>query len=669
MKKKVFLVVLAALMGLPFLSSTAKEATHVKLPRIISNGMVLQRGDTITLWGKAEAGKEVEVIFRKKTYKTTATPDGKFDIKLPPQKAGGPYTLTVGDQTLEDIYVGDVWMCSGQSNMDVHIERVHRIYEEEVRTTTIPQIHLIQAGRNVVPQGEQEDWGAGTYNWESLNPDVIMHWSALSYFFAKEMWQQTGVPQGLVNVSMGGSDILAWLNRENAEKVAPRAVQNLDFMLQPGYLERNGRINQAIGRAYEQAYESDDPGLQQQWMKPETDDSQWETVNQFDHNIGSLNGRPWRGSLWFRKSFEVPAELAGKEATLYLGYMIDSDESYLNGEKVGSTGYEYPPRIYKVRAGLLKAGTNHVCIRLKTGGNPTKFKTDKPYKLVCGETEIPLGGEFKMKRGVMMPARPGVEGVGNGVPTVLHNSMIAPIKKYRFAGMIWYQGETNVGRAAEYNQALPALVSQWRSYFGEIPVVICNLANYTTRHDKPVKSAMAELREVQRRVAVGAGNAGLANMADLGEWNDIHPWRKKEAAHRVFLQMKHLRLGDKKSVYEGPAYESVAFEDGKAVLTFRPGTGKLVARKPIIEQRAAYTPAEQLPVDEEGKLLGFTIASKDGKFYNAEARIEGNKVVVWSENVKEPAVVRYGWDEDPVLSLYNEEHLPAAPFSTETSLF
>lgn len=655
--------------------NTSLTEAAVRLPRILSDGVVLQRNDTIRVWGWADAGEKVSVKLDKKKASTQADADGKWMIKLPPHKAGGPYELTVNEQTVKDVYVGDVWLISGQSNIDVHIERVHRIYEKEVYSDRNPKIHLIQLDRALVGDGERDDIGQGSHPWQAMDPDpaIINHWSALSYFFMKEMYANTGVPQGVINASLGGSNIIAWLDRETMQSINPRYIQQLDHLMQPGYLQRNMRISGAISRAYNQILNEEDPGLQGKWMNEDIDDSEWETVNQYDRNIGDENGRSWRGTLWFRKTFDVPAEMAGKEATLFLGYMIDSDDSYINGEKVGSTGYEYPPRIYKVRAGLLKAGKNTVAIRLRTNGNPMKFQKDKPYRLVFGNiyenpeacTIINLEGNFKMHRGVLMPMQPGVEGISNGNATVLHNGQIAPLRNVSIAGIVWYQGETNVGNPREYATLLPALMNQWRGIFGNVPIVICSLANYLQRHEQPVNTNQAQMRDIQRRTANDIGNAGLANMADLGEWNDIHPWRKKEAAHRVFAQMNALYLKTKGAIAEGPACESVVFEGGKAILSFRAGTGKLVALQPIVKQQAAYVAAESLPVDEDGKLLGFTIAGEDGKFFNAEARIVGDKVEVWSDKVSEPSIVRYGWDDNPVLSLYNELRLPAAPFEVK----
>lgn len=669
-KKFLFLMAIAAL-NFGILETEAA----VRLPRILSDGMVLQRNDSVKIWGWADAGEAVTVKFQKKNYKTVADAEGRWMVQMPPRKVGGPYTLQVNDLQVQNVYVGDVWLISGQSNIDVHIERVHRIYEQEVYSDANEQVRLIQLDRTLVGDGEKDDIGRGSYAWEGMNPDPakINHWSALSYFFAKEIWRKTGVPQGVINASLGGSNIIAWLDRETMQRINPRYIQQLDHLMTPGYLQRNARINAAVGKVYNQLLKEEDPGLIEQWMSEDTDDSEWETVNQYDRHIGDENGRPWRGTLWFRKSFEVPAEMAGKEATLFLGYIFGSDDSYINGKHVGNTGYEYPPRIYKVPAGLLKAGKNTVTIRMNTSGSPMKFQKDKPYRLVFGNiyqdpkhcTVVNLEGDFKMRRGVLMPGQPGTEGISNGNATVLHNGQIAPIKNLHIAGIIWYQGESNVGNPREYATLLPALMNQWRGFFGNVPAIICSLANYTQRHAQPTRSNNAEMRDIQRRTAIEIGNAGLANMADLGEWNDIHPWYKKEAAHRCFLQVCKLYLKEKGIVAEGPMIDQMTVENGRAVLSFKAGGGRLVAKQPIVQQEAKFTPAEALPVEASGKLLGFTMAGNDGQFFNAEARIVDDNVEVWCNEVPEPQVVRYGWDDDPVLSLYNEEDLPAAPFEVK----
>lgn len=616
---------------------------EVKLPKIISSGMVIQRNADARIWGTADAGEQVTVTFLKKKYKTTADAEGNWLVTIPTKKHGGPYTMNINDITLNDIYVGDVWIGSGQSNMDVHIDRVSEIYADEVMTDANPKIHLIQFDRNITPESyyPQTEVNAHQYGWESLSPEKVGHWSAIGYFFCKDMYEKTGVPQGFINASAGGSNIVAWLSREKLQEVAPHYVDQADYIhLRMQYKGAN-----------------DDPGIKENWMAFDYDDSSWETVGMYDKTIGDIYGQRFVGHLWFRKEFYVPDSLVNRQALLRLGLMIEADETYVNGQKVGETTYQYPPRKYKIMPGLLKPGKNVLTIRLRTTGDPIKFQSDKPYKLFfpsrpespalpLTDPWIELEGPIKMKRGDLTGGKPMLD---NSNASVLYNLDINPIKNYRVAGAIWNQGESNADprRAGEYAALLKGLAEDWRASFGNIPLVVVQLANYMQRHEDPdYNSGWTMIREVQRKAQDVIPNAGVASAIDVGEWNDIHPWRKKEVAQRCALQMRRLYLGDKTPNYAGPLYESVAFEGGKAIISFKEGTDNFA------------------PEPKEG-LLGFKIAGADGKFHWAEAHIDGNKVVVSCKDVNDPKAVRYAWDDDPVISLFGVTGLPAAPFSTE----
>lgn len=655
-------------------AATMAANAEVKLPRFISSSMVLQRGDTAQVWGKAEPGEQVTVTFLKKRFNTVADAEGKWQVGIPTTQkkmVGGPYKLTIdGSQTestitLDDIWVGDVWLCTGQSNMDLHTARLVDLYKDEFDSDSNPAIHLMQTARQPMVGDPQDDVDPnGFYAWEPMKPENVGHWSGVSYFFAKEMYQKTGVPQGIMNVSMGGCDIIAYMRREVVEQINPRYIQQIDHLAQPGYLQRNGQLSAVIGRTYNEIQDKNDPGLNGNWMAEQLDDSDWEVVNQYDAHIGDTDGRTWTGTLWFRKEFDVPADLVGQDSLLRLGCMIDADVCYVNGQRVGNITYQYPPRKYTLPQGLIKAGRNVVCIRLQTNGSAEKFVKEKPYKLFFhGGKNIDLEGDWKMKRGVLMPRQPGVEGVNNSCAASLYNNTIAPLSKTRIAGIIWYQGESNAGKPEEYAKMLPAMISDWRETFGQVPAVICGLANFMERHpDANYNGGWAKLRESQRKSVNKLDNAGLVVTLDLGEWNDIHPLNKKDVAHRCALWMESLRFG-KKQVTEGPAYESVRFEAGRAILSFREGTNDLCTAPAVLPTTMHFT--KEAPVNADGSLKGFSVAGADGRWHWAEARIEGKQVIVTSPEVKEPKKVRYAWDDDPFVSLFNTSGLPAASFCTE----
>ena len=640
---------------------------EVRTPRFITDGMVLQRADTAAVWGTADPGEAVSVTFLKHTYSVTADATGHWLVRIPTTKlrnGGGPYTMTIADRTLRDVYVGDVWLCSGQSNMDLHTARLVDLYKQEFDTYSNPRIHLMQTGRNPSTAAPAEDVDErGYYAWEALSPERVGHWSGIGYFFAREMYDRSGgVPQGIIAASMGGSDIAAWCSREVLSEQAPYKVADLDRLCTDGYQQRAAELSRVSGAKYNELRDAEDPGLKGQWMNTDCDDTSWETIDQYAPSLARADGQDWIGTLWLRREFDVPSDLVGQDSLLRLGCLVDADVTYVNGVKVGETGYQYPPRKYTLQQGLIKAGRNVVCVRLMSGGIPMHFVPEKPYKLIFhGGREVSLEGQWKMHRGVMMPRQAGYYNVSNATGASLYNNVIHPLLPYRVAGIIWYQGETNAGRPEEYGRLLPAMISDWRKSFGPVPAIICGLANYMERHaDANYNGGWARLREAQRLSAEQLEDAGLVTNIDLGEWNDIHPLNKREVARRCALQMERMAYPARKGktateAVEGPAYHHVTIADGRVRISFREGTAE------GLELREAHPHSQHDAVIVSS---GFSIAGADGVFYWAEARVEGNEVVVWSDKVPQPTVVRYAWDDDPIVTLYNAAGLPAPSFCT-----
>jgi len=667
--KKINLLSLSALALTAFCATQA--SAEVKTPRFISDGMVLQRGDTARIWGTADPGESVTVVLLKKRFTTLADAEGRWMISIPTtnrKMVGGPYEMKINDRTLSDIYIGDVWLCSGQSNMDLHTARLVDLYKEEFDTYQNPAIHLMQTARNPVvgdPHDDVDD--RGFYPWESLSPEKVGHWSGIGYFFAKEMYQRSGgVPQGIISASMGGSDIAAWCSREVLQDKAPYKVREMDFLNIEGYQQRASQVGGAIGMKYNEVRDANDPGLKGEWMKPDLDLSGWEDIDQFAPQLGDTLGQRWTGTLWLRREFDVPASLVGKDSLLRLGCLIDADITYVNGVKVGETGYQYPPRKYTLPAGLIHAGKNVVTVRLMSTGIAMHFMPEKPYKLLFhGGTSISLEGQWKMRRGVMMPGQPGVRNVSNATGASLYNNVIHPLLPYRVAGILWYQGETNAGRDEEYHRLLPAMITDWRKSYGNVPAIVFTLANFMERHaDANYGGGWASLREAQRLSVEELDNAALVTMIDLGEWNDIHPLNKKEAARRAALQMERLYLTPQQpkgkktvaKVTEGPAFESVSYSDGKARISFRKGTAEGLE----LRKGQPHSLKDALLVSK-----GFSVAGADGVFHWAEVEIDGDELIVWSNEVKQPCAVRYAWDDDPIVTLYNAAGLPAASFQAK----
>jgi len=654
MKTRFTLLLSLLLTSLPLF--TAKG--EVKLPRFICDGMVLQRNTNARVWGKANPSESVTVQFLSKKYNAVADSNGDWMVSIPTtsqKKGGGPYVMTINGKTLNDIYIGDVWLCSGQSNMDLHTARLEDLYKDEFASYRNPAIHLMQTARTPAIDGPQDDVQAGGfYPWQSLSPQNVGHWSGMSYFYAKEMYERTGVPQGIINCSMGGSDIVSWISTEELEKVAPRYVKELKSLRLPGYQDCCNRINHAIGEVYNQLLQ-EDPGLKEGWMAEKYDDSSWKPVNQNVEMLYSVDGRPWCGTLWLRKTFYVTNEQLERDSLLRLGCLVDADVTYVNGVKVGETTYQYPPRKYKLPAGLLHEGRNNITICLRTNGNGGKFVPEKPYVLYFTNesTENIETGMWKMKPGLALPHQPSAHGASNATASSLYDNTIYPLRNYGIAGILWCQGETNAGRPEEYAKLLPVMINDWRRHFGNVPTVIFGLANFMERHDDPAyEGGWAKIRDVQYRASKQVPNCGFVNMIDLGEWNDIHPLKKKDAAHRAALQMQRLYLGST-AACQGPEVSSVTYQNGQARIRFVSGTAeKLEIRTPKIHSLA-------------NPLLtgcGFSVAGPDGVWYWANAKVEGNELIVWNDRVRNPCAVRCAWDDDPIVTVFNSIDLPAIPF-------
>lgn len=622
----------------------APGEAKVTLPTLLSDGMVWQRERPVRIWGTADKGEQVTVLFQKKKYTAVADEAGNWQVELPPMKAGGPYEMKVNEICLKDILVGDVWLCSGQSNMELMVQRVTDMFAEEIASYENPMIHYVKVPLGNDPHAPKAD--VPKVSWMALTKEQAPSFSAFAYFFAKEMYKETRVPVGIINSSWGGSAVEAWMSEE-ALQPFPRLLHERDLFCSDEYRELCDRSGRMMNRFWDVALYKGDAGVQSnvRWNRPELEDADWQTVEMFSKDWGWKNGYPVNGSHWFRQTVNLTAEQAGKDAVLRLGCMVDADSVFVNGTFVGNTFYQYPPRIYRVPASLLHAGENLVTVRLISYTGVPHFVADKPYCLAWKTDTVRLARTWKYRLGCEMPARQGGVSFQN-VPTGMYNSMIAPLRNWTFSGALWYQGETNTGRPNEYEALLSAMIADWRNKLNDpdLPFVIVQLANFMQTHSQPIESNWAALREAQRRTALKVPNTAMAVAIDLGEWNDIHPLNKKELARRATLLVKRMVYGDKKTVHNGPMCTSMQVnEAGKALLSFEPGTDQL------------------LSVDV---LKGFAIAGADGRFHWAEAKVvHGNQVEVWSPEVPRPTKVRYAWDDNPQdANLKNTSLLPAAPF-------
>lgn len=529
------------------LCATSMVDAKVKLPALISDGIVLQREQPIKVWGTADAGESVQVKFLKNAtptgvkggklkvaYTVTADANGRWTLTLPAMKPGGPYILQVNDIELKDILVGDVWLCSGQSNMELPVSRVTDMFRDEIaayENTNIRQLKVPNIFNFHAPQADLPDYVA----WKPLTQENVMNFSALAYFFAKAMYEKNSIPIGLINSSWGGTPVEAWISEEGLKEF-PKYINEKRQYEDDAYLKSIKQTEGLNFYRWNTSLYRGDAGLHETtpWYAANYNDKDWQTVDLFSTDWGSNGLNPINGSHWFRKKVEVPQEWNGKEATLRLGCIVDADSVYVNGTFVGTVSYQYPPRIYTIPAGVLKAGKNTVTIRLISNNGYPHFVKEKPYKIICGNEEVSLQGEWKYRLGASMPPAPGMMFFCYK-PVCLYNAMIAPLQNYGIRGVLWYQGESNVDRRNEYAALLTAMIADWRSTFDkpELPFYIVELADFLSKDDIGGRQAWAEMRKEQAKVAETNRNTRLIRNSDLGEWNDIHPLDKKTLGQRA----------------------------------------------------------------------------------------------------------------------------------------
>lgn len=518
------------------LSGTAAVEAAVTLPRLLSSGMVVQHDRPLTLWGTADPGEEVRVSAEKGiTVTATADSDGRWLVRLPQLKPGKPHTITINDITLDNVIAGNVLLCSGQSNMELPVNRVTDMFADEIAAYRNSEIRHFIMPKEVEFHGPRTDVSQSG-RWKTLDEDV-MNFSALAYFTARELNARTGLPVGIINASWGGTPVEAWISEEKLAEF-PRAVNIKRIYEDDGYRDRIKHLENENFSRWNAAMWAADPGLHGdvKWYSPDFDDSTWSVVDLIGGNDSWSNDglNSVNGSHWFRKNVNLPASMTGQPGVLRLGCIVDADSVYVNGTFVGTTGYQYPPRIYNIPAGLLREGVNNVTVRVISQNGDPHFVAEKPYKIIVGNESVSLEGDWRYHAGTPMPVAPAMEFYCYK-PTVLYNSMIAPAANYPVMGAVWYQGESNVDRRNEYGRLLKTMIADWRTTFGNdrMPFYIVELADFLHPDDKEGRAAWAEMRAVQAKIADETPGVVLVTNSDLGEWNDIHPLDKKTLGNRV----------------------------------------------------------------------------------------------------------------------------------------
>ena len=640
---------------------------EVRVPSLIGDNMVLQQGQKIRIWGTAGAGERITVKLAGETAQATADGRGRWQAFLGPLKAGGPHVLTIeggNTLTIRNVLVGEVWVCSGQSNMEWPLAQATG-GQEAAAQAAHPEMRLFTVEKKTSAEPLEDVRG----RWVVAAPQEVLRFSAVAFYFGRELLQRLKIPVGLIHSSWGGTPAEAWTSRAAlASRPEFRPImERYEKELQD--LPQLRREHARKLADWERQYVTQDAGNKGEGLgfaDPARDAAGWKKMRLPQQwEAAGLN---LDGVIWFRREIEVPAAWAGRDLTLSLGPIDDFDTTYLNGTRVGATGNETPnaystPRRYTISGSLVRPGKNVIAVRVYDrmggggfgGGGTAGAMSLAPAGAPEGSA-VALEGEWDYKPEAVAEQKrlsyagypgptPGPENQNN--PSVLYNAMLAPLTPYALRGAIWYQGESNAGRAFQYRTLFPLMIRDWRAAWGlgDFPFYFVQLANYMARKTEPAESEWAELREAQSLTMRSVPQTGMAVTIDIGVAEDVHPRNKRD----VGLRLARWALADtyqqKNVVPSGPLYESHAIEGDKIRVRFKHAGG--------------------LKTSDGRAPVSFAVAGEDHKFFRAEARVEGDAVVVWSKDVPRPVAVRYGWADNPEVNLSTADMLPASPFRTD----
>lgn len=628
-------------------SAVIPSEANVKPARIFSSNMVLQQGQENPIWGWADKGEKITISFAGKNILVKASKTGKWSAKLPSLDYGGPYDMTIkGKNSIQfnNILIGEVWVCSGQSNMEFGVNgAIHA--KTEIAAANFPTIRLFTVAKKVA-KTPVEDLDNG--EWLVCTPENVPAFSAVGFFFGRYLNQELKVPVGLIHTSWGGTVAETWSSKQTIENDPDfkDKLQELAGFDMTKY--RDQRI--AALKAVLKDIPTKDAGLVNGvavYADQAMNDGDWAEIS--PSKTWEEEGYPSIDGIgWYRKTIELTAAQAKMANEIHLGTIDDQEITWINGVNIGSTKSYNEKRVYAIPANTLKPGKNVIAIRVvDTGGGGGFYGDAADQYLQVGDKQISLSDKWKFK---ITEAQVGSMEIGpNDYPTLLFNGMLNPIIPYGIKGAIWYQGESNADRAKQYQRVFPEMINDWRTHWGqkELSFYFVSLANYMDPTAQPSESAWAELREAQTKT-LALPKTGMALAIDLGEAGDIHPKNKQDVGKRLALSALKTTYG-KNIVSSGPMYQSVKFEGNKAMINFTETGSGLIAK------------------NKYGYVNCFSIAGADHKFVWAKAAITGDHtVVVYSDEVKNPVAVRFGWANNPEdLNLYNKEGLPANPFRTD----
>ncbi|WP_375447582.1 sialate O-acetylesterase [uncultured Fibrella sp.] len=629
-----------------FLLTSVTSFGQVRMARLFTDHVVLQRQKPIPVWGWARPREAVKVTLAGQTQQVKSDDTGKWLVRFTPLEAGGPHTLSAtaksGSASASDVLIGEVWLCSGQSNMEFTVKQSDN-FAKEKKNANFPQIRHFRVEHELAltPQSELK---AG--NWQLASAETVGNFTAVGFFFARELYQKLNIPIGLVHSSWGGSQVEGWISKEGMmsnDELRP-TIQNLptNWQAADSLVDAKLRKNLQMPANLTVADEA-------RYLDPSYDFAGWRKSDA----IGQWEWKDMRGFMgqgYMAKTVTLPDEMATEQTTLALAENDSPTQVYINGKLVAE-GTVQGVRKLTIPAGTWKAGENKLVLKLGNMVNPAWYGVGLKGSAADLYVEDPLqrislGGEWRL-----MPAfaeKHEYKRFMNNVAISIYNAMIAPLEPMAMRGVLWYQGETNAGRSYQYRQSFPLMITDWRTKFGQdMSFYFVQLANYGANNSSNQGSGWAELREAQT-MTLSLPKTGMAVITDVGNPKDIHPTNKQDVGHRLALNALKFDYGQAVN-YSSPMYDGVKFEGDKAIVSFKHTASGLVAK------------------DKYGYLKGFELAGDDKVFYYAKAEIKGNTVIISHPNVPKPVAVRYAWADSPdEANLFNSDGLPANSFRTDT---
>jgi len=669
MKKLSFILLLVVII----LGCSSPQSDFIELPSIISDGMVFQQNTEVVLWGKTVPHQKVEITSSWGTRKSVRSDNtGLWKIKISTVDAGGPYELAFQTKdtsaVIHDILLGEVWLASGQSNMEMPLTGwppVDTISNstEEIASANYPEIRLFTVPKNVSLIKLNNCEG----QWKQCTPETVANFSATAYFFGRELHKELDVPIGLIHSSWGGTPAESWISMDYLEEIPSFATfeDTLELAVHQydSLLKWMNQLNTIPVQSTKEFYETLD-FIDAQFTKLDYDDSSWPTMKVPLEWSGTELGK-FDGIVCYRKEFVLPESFTGKDLTLHLGPIDDMDDTYVNGKRIGETlapGFWKKERVYSIPADIVKSGKNILTVFVidNVGGGGIYSSSDVTISDTDNMDSFSISGDWKFLPVAELinlnlhffdsdntyDSRPDLSiAINQDTPTLLFNGMIHPVKPFTIKGIIWYQGESNVGRGYQYRTLFPALIESWRGEWGQgdFPFYFVQIAPWF--YDGDIPSSAAELREAQL-LTMNIPKTGMVVTTDIGSLETIHPSNKQETGRRLALWALAKDYGYDSLTFSGPIFNSLDIQENKAIVHFNYADNGLMTK--------------------DGPLTFFEIAGNDRVYHPANAEISGNTVIVASELVEKPVAVRFGWRDIAAPNLYNVEGLPASPFRTDS---